>query len=135
VASERIRTGEEFSTQAFMAARRLLVQSVGKLLRWRLHLSNERVRKRLAAAIDGADELLPELMRSSGYDIKDAWPEGFRAAAQQALGEWDEMSGESTRKPPKKPEGGGWGGVKIVEIAEQEDRDAGRASAEVGLLP
>jgi crotonobetainyl-CoA:carnitine CoA-transferase CaiB-like acyl-CoA transferase len=88
----------ETSPQAMAIAERLLVKSVGKLLRWRLDLGNDRVRKRLEGAIDEADELLPELMRSIGYNIEDAWPEGFRAAMLQALAGWGEISGESTEE-------------------------------------
>ncbi len=89
---------------------RRLVQSAGKLLRWRLDLGNQQVSQRLEQAIDLADRRLPELMTALGYDIEDAWPEGFRAAMAQALADWDRMSGGATRGRPTPPTMTGGGG-------------------------
>jgi hypothetical protein len=87
-------------------AARILVRSLGKLLRWRLDLANQLVGRRLGLAIDDADGLLGNLLKAAGGSTTEIWPEGFRAAATKVLADWEEISGGTTRILPK-PSGGG----------------------------
>lgn len=95
-----------------------LVHAVGKLQRWQLDLSNDRVRSRLDATVDLADEALPKLLLAAGSSIAEAWPEGFRETATQALADWDEISGEATGKT-KPPTRGSSGGSKAQSQAAE----------------
>lgn len=99
---------------------RRLVLTAGKLLRWRLDLGNQQVRQRLEQSVELADRRLPELMTALGYDIADAWPEGFRAAMEKALADWDRMSGRSTRGQPAPPSKSG-GGMEAAATTKKVD--------------
>jgi hypothetical protein len=56
----------------------------------------------------------------------DAWPGGFRAAANQTLADWEEISGEATRGHPE-PSGGGRGGSAEVDHDEREGEERANA--------
>jgi hypothetical protein len=113
-----LRLGDEESAAT---AARILVRSVGRLLRWRLDLANQSVNRRLGRAIDDADGILGELLAAVGGNATDVWPEGFRAAATQALADWEEISGEATRIHP------GPGGGSPAQAAA-EPREAPQAT-------
>ena len=114
--------------ESAVTAARMLVRSVGTLLRWRLDLANESVYRRLGGAIEDADAIIAELLRA--VHAEDPWPKGFRAAAAKALADWEEISGQAIRSRPQ-PGGGGSTGIAEVDRSKREDGDRAEAGAAI----